>query len=313
MFTVEKGQRALAGAFTNALSLVGNTPLIQIKQIAANLSPGVTIYAKAEWLNPGGSIKDRPALRMIEEGERAGLLTRDKTILEATSGNTGIALAMIGAIKGYRVELAIPENVSKERRIILRGYGAKIHWSDPMEGSDGAIRLANKIQAVAPDKYFRPDQYGNPECWRAHYLSTGPEIWEQTKGSITHFVAALGTSGTVMGTGRFLKERNPKIQIVAMEPEEFHGIEGLKNMATSIVPAIYDPKVHDRKLVVATEQAYDMERRIAAEEGMFVGQSAGANLWGALKIAAEITEGLIVCIFCDSGDKYLSTQVWADG
>ncbi len=312
MCFADKNQRPLAGVFSSALSLVGNTPLIRIKKITANLSARVEVYAKAEWLNPGGSIKDRPALRMIEAGELSGTLTRDKTILEATSGNTGIALAMIGAIKGYRVELVIPENISNERKLILLGYGAKLHWSDPMESSDGAIRLANKIQAASPEKYFRPDQYGNPECWRAHYLTTGPEIWQQTKGRVTHFVAALGTSGTVMGTGRFLREKNKEIQIIAMEPPAFHGIEGLKNMATSIVPSIYDPTVHDRKLTVETEQAYDMERRIAAEEGMFVGQSAGANLWGAMKIAMDITEGVIVCIFCDSGDKYLSTKVWAD-
>lgn len=312
MSIFERRVTKFSGVFPSVLSLVGNTPLIRIKKITENLSTGVEIYAKAEWLNPGGSIKDRPALRMIEEGERTGLLTPDKTILEATSGNTGIALAMIGAIKGYRVELAVPENMSKERRLIIQGYGAKIHWSDPLESSDGAIRLADKIQAASPNKYFRPDQYGNPECWRAHYLSTGPEIWEQTKGRVTHFVAAMGTSGTVVGTGRFLKEKKPKIEIIAMEPPAFHGIEGLKNMATSIVPPIYDRRVHDIKLTVETEQAYEMERRIAVEEGMFVGQSSGANLWGAMKIAKEIKEGVIVCIFCDSGDKYLSTRVWSE-
>ncbi|MBZ0253788.1 MAG: cysteine synthase family protein [Candidatus Methylomirabilis sp.] len=292
--------------------LIGNTPLVRIQRIARGLPPEVEIYAKAEWLNPGGSVKDRPALRMIEKGEASGALTRDKTILDATSGNTGIALAMLGAVKGYRVELCIPENVSEERKVILKAYGAKIHWSDPLEGSDGAIRLANRMQADSPDKFFRPDQYGNPENWRAHYTTTGPEIWAQTEGRVTHFVAAMGTSGTVTGTGRFLREKKPDIEIVAVEPEPFHGIEGLKHMGTSIVPPIYDPSVHTQKLTVTTEDAYQMERRIAAEEGMLVGQSAGANLWAAMKVAREVERGVIVCIFCDSGDKYLSTRVWQD-
>lgn len=305
-----KTERPLAPVLEDVLPLVGNTPLIRIRRITANLPKGVSVYAKAEFANPGGSIKDRPALRMIQKGEESGELARDKIILDATSGNTGIALAMIGAIKGYRVELAMPSNVSDERKVILKAYGAKIHWSDPLEGSDGAIRLADEIFAGSPDKYFRPNQYNNPENWRAHYHTTGPEIWAQTEGRVTHFVTSMGTSGTLMGTGRFLRDQSENVEVVALEPEQFHGIEGLKNMSVSIVPGIYDPAVFHRKVTIGTEEAYDMTRRLAAEEGILVGQSSGGNLVGAMKLARELDEGVVVTIFCDGGDKYLSTAVW---
>lgn len=299
---------------TTVIELIGNTPLLELDRVVRGLVPeGVRIFAKLEGFNPGGSVKDRPARRMIEEGLRTGALHPGKTIIDSTSGNTGIALAMIGAALGYPVELVMPSNVSTERKRVVSAYGARIIYSDPLEGSDGAIRLCREVLAAAPEGYFKPDQYNNPANVAAHYETTGPEIWEQTEGKITHFVAAIGTSGTVMGTGRFLKERNSQVQVIAVEPDDaFHGLEGLKHMASSIVPGIYDEGALDRKVGVSTEAAYDMVYRIATHEGLVVGQSSGAALVGAVEVARELTSGIIVLIFCDWGERYLSTALWAN-
>jgi S-sulfo-L-cysteine synthase (O-acetyl-L-serine-dependent) len=297
-------------AVNSILEQIGNTPLLRFANITKEFDR-VEIYAKAEWFNPGGSVKDRPALRMIEEGERSGALTRDKVILDSTSGNTGIAYALIGAVKGYRVELAVPRNVSRERKRILQAYGAHVIYTDPLAGSDGAIREAQRRYAADPEKYFMPDQYNNPANWRAHYDTTGPEIIEQTKGRITHFVAGVGTSGTLMGAGRRLREFNPRIQVVAVLPaEDLHGIEGLKHMETAIVPGIWDEQFPDHKLSVRTEDAYAMARRLALEEGVMVGQSAGAAVYAALDLARQISEGVIVTVLPDAGDRYFSTGLW---
>jgi cysteine synthase B len=290
------------------LTRIGNTPLIKIESLSRELE-NVEVYAKAEWFNPGGSSKDRPALMMLREGERSGKLTREKIILEATSGNTGIALAMIGSVVGYKVEIVLPENASEERKKILKAYGARIHFSSPFEGSDGAIRLVNKIYNENPGRYFRPDQYNNSANVKAHYETTGVEIFHQTKGRVTHFVAALGTSGTMMGTGKRLREYNRNIQIIAVEPDDaLHGIEGLKHMASSIVPGIYNEKFADRKLSVNTNQAYEMAHRMAREEGLFMGHSSGAALVGAMEVGRELSEGIIVTVLPDSGERYLSAE-----
>jgi cysteine synthase B len=271
----------------------------------------VEVYLKAEWFNPGGSIKDRPVLRMLADAEKDGRLTADKTILDSTSGNAGIAYAMIGAVKGYKVELVMPESASQERKRIIVAYGAKINFSDPLEGSDGAIRLAKEILARSPERYFKPDQYNNPSNWKAHYDTTGVEVLDQTDGRLTHFVAGLGTSGTIVGAGRRLREADPHIQIVAVEPDApLHGIEGLKHIASSIVPGIYDPSTHDQKVGVSTEAGYAMARRLAREEGLFVGESAGAAVHAALEIARDLRDGIIVVIAPDGGDRYLSTGLW---
>jgi cysteine synthase B len=271
----------------------------------------VEILAKAEYFNPGGSVKDRPALNMIEDGERRGALHPGKVILDATSGNTGIAYAMIGAAKGYRVQLCLPANANHERKRILRAYGAELILTDPGEGSDGAIREARRRFAESPDLYFYPDQYSNPANWQAHYKTTGPEIWTQTGGRVTHFVSGLGTSGTVMGVGRRLKEFNPDIRIHAFQPDSpFHGLEGLKHMDTAIVPAIYDPSVVDVPMEINTEEAYAMCHRLAKEEGLLVGFSAAAGCLAATKIAATLKEGVIVTVLCDGGDRYLSERLW---
>ena len=297
-------------ASESILGQIGNTPLLRFTNIGKEFDR-VEIYGKAEWFNPGGSVKDRPALRMIEEGERAGALTRDKIILDSTSGNTGIAYALIGAVMGYRVELAVPRSVSRERKRMLEAYGANVIYTDPLEGSDGAIREAHRRYQADPERYFMPDQYNNPANWQAHYDTTGPEIIEQTRGRITHFVAGVGTSGTLMGTGRRLREFRAAIQIVALQPaEDLHGIEGLKHMATAIVPGIWDEGFPDRQLSVQTEDAYDMARRLALEEGMLVGQSAGAAVCAALELARQISEGVIVTILPDAGDRYFSTRLW---
>jgi cysteine synthase B len=269
------------------------------------------VWAKLEGFNPGGSVKDRPALRMIQEGLRKGDLRPGKTIIDSTSGNTGIALAMLGATLGYPVELVVPANVSAERKQIIEAYGAKAIESDPMQGSDGAILLCREILAANQERYFKPDQYSNPANPLAHYETTGPEIWEQTQGRITHFLAAIGTSGTVMGTGRYLKQKNRAVQILAVEPDDaFHGLEGLKHMASSIVPAIYHEEELDGKIPAPTDEAYDMVYRIGREEGLLVGQSSGAACWAALKLAQTLDRGDIVTIFSDFGDKYLSTNLW---
>jgi cysteine synthase B len=293
------------------LHLVGSTPLLEITKMTRGLSPRVRVFAKLEGFNPGGSVKDRPALFMIEEGLNSGALHSDKTILDSTSGNTGIALAMIGAVLGYPVELVMPANVSVERKKIILAYGAKITFSSEFEGSDGAIRLCREILHNSPERYFKPDQYFNPANPSAHYHTTGPEIWRQTRGQVTHFVAGIGTGGTVMGAGRFLKERNPRIQIIAVEPDDaFHGLEGLKHMASSIVPGIYHEEQLDGKIAVSTENAYETVYRLGREEGVLVGQSSGAALWAALKVAREIDEGTVITLFPDFGDKYLSTTLW---
>ena len=288
---------------------IGNTPLLRLREPA--IPPEVAIYAKLEFFNPGGSVKDRPAWRMIQEGEANGQLTREKIILDSTSGNTGIAYALIGAARGYKVRLAMPANVSAERKAILAAYGAEVILTDPAELSDGAIIEARRIYEETPDLYFKPDQYNNPANWQAHRDTTAPEIWQQTEGRITHFLATLGTSGTVMGTGRGLKQFNQKIQVIGVEPAQpFHGIEGLKHMESSIVPGIYDEGFLDYKIPVETEDAYDTSLRLPQEFGVLVGQSSGAAYWAALELARDLTEGVIVCVFCDGGDKYMSTPMW---
>jgi cysteine synthase B len=291
----------------NLLDRIGNTPLLPIRRMAADLSPDVHIFAKAEWFNPGGSVKDRPALWMIEDGERRGWLRPGKTILEATSGNTGIGLAFIAAIKGYPVQLVMPANVTEERKGILRGYGAELILTDPLEGIDGAILECLRRFQAEPGRYFRPDQYNNPANWRAHFETTGPEIWWQTHGQVTHFVAGIGTSGTLMGTGRRLKHYNPDVKVIAVEPaDELGVIEGLKHMATSIVPGIYDATFPDSKIAVEPEAAHEMAGRLGREEGLFVGFSSGAAMWAALQVARSLERGVIVTLFPDSGEKYLS-------
>jgi S-sulfo-L-cysteine synthase (O-acetyl-L-serine-dependent) len=306
----EQGSSRNPKAVNSILEQIGKTPLLRFVNITKEFDR-VSIYGKAEWFNPGGSVKDRPALRMIEEGERTTVLTRDKVILDSSSGNTGIAYALIGAVKGYRVELAVPRNVSQERKRILQAYGAHVIYTDPLAGSDGAIREAHRRYEDNPEKYFMPDQYNNPANWWAHYDTTGPEIIEQTKGQITHFVAGVGTSGTLMGTGRRLREFNPRIQIASVLPaEDLHGIEGLKHMETAIVPGIWNEQFPDLRLEVRTEDAYTMARRLALEEGILVGQSGGAAVYAALQLARQITEGVIVTILPDAGDRYFSTGLW---
>jgi cysteine synthase B len=289
------------------LTFIGNTPLIQICRMTKHLR-GVQIFAKAEWLNPGGSVKDRAGLRIIEEGERSGQLTQDKIILDSTSGNTGIAYAMIAAIKGYRVELVVPANISEERKRALKAYGAKLVFTDPILGSDGALLEAKRIYEANPHRYFKGDQYNNPSNWRAHYETTGAEILQQSKGKVTHFVAGVGTSGTLTGTGRRLKEYNHGIQIFGVQPDSgFHGIEGLKHIETAIRPGIYDESILDGTFFVKTEDAYEMTVRLAKGEGLWVGPSSGAAFWASMKLAESIDRGMIVTIFPDGGNRYLST------
>jgi cysteine synthase B len=294
-----------------ALDLIGNTPLLPMTRLAAGLNPRVHVLAKVERHNPGGSVKDRAAYGMIRDAEQSGQLSRDKIILDSTSGNTGIAYAMIGAIKGYRVKIVLPENASVERKRIMTAFGAELVFSSPFEGADGAIRLAKKILREDPERYYQPDQYNNPSNWKAHYRTTGPEILAQTRGSVTHFVACVGTGGTVMGTGRALKEHNPAIRIIAVHPDdEMHGIEGMKYLGEgAIVPGIFDIHFPDERLFVSTESAYDLTKRIAREEGVFVGHSSGAALAGAFAIADTLEEGTVVAMFPDSGERYLSREV----
>ncbi len=303
-------ERASVGA--RNVELVGNTPLVELPAISAEV-PGVRIFGKAEWYNPGGSVKDRPALWMIRDGEKSGVLTPEKTILDATSGNTGIAYAWIGAALGYRVKLCMPKNASEERKKILRAYGVDFVLTDPGEGSDGAIREARRLYAEDPERYFYPDQYSNPANPRSHYESTAPEIWEQTNGEVTHFVAGLGTSGTFVGTATRLKEFNPRIEVISFEPDSaFHGLEGMKHMESAIVPAVYDPTVADENRGAATEDAYQMVKRVAREEGLLIGISAGAAVATALEVAREIDTGTIVTVLCDGADKYLSESFWEE-
>ena len=292
------------------LDRIGATPLLRIR-IFERECPEVAIYAKAEFMNPGGSVKDRPALRMIEEAERSGRLTPDRIITDSTSGNTGIAYAMIGAAKGYRVRLVMPGNVSDERRELVNAYGAETVFSDPMEGSDGAIRTVRAMVAEDPNRYFMPDQYNNDANWRAHYDGTGAEIWEQTRGTVTHFVAGLGTSGTFVGAARRLKELNPGVRCISVQPSEpWHGLEGLKHMATSIVPGIYDPALADEDVGIDTEPAYAVARELARAEGILAGHSSGAALCAVRDIARRIGQGVIVTVLADGGDRYLSTGLY---
>ncbi len=296
----------------DVLSLIGNTPLLRIQRIGREF-PEVEFYAKAEWTNPGGSVKDRPAMNIILEGERAGLMSKEKVLIDSTSGNTGIAYAMICAARGYRVKLCMPGNVSVERKRILRAFGAEIVFTDPMEGSDGSIRKVRQMVADTPDAYFYANQYENPANWGAHYKGTGPEIFSQTAGRVTHFVAGLGTSGTFIGTARKLKELNPNIRCISFQPDSpFHGLEGMKHMATAIVPGIYDPSVADEDIAVSTEDAYAMTLRMARDEGLLVGVSAGAAMVAALTVAKAARRGVIVTVFPDSGDKYLSERFWEE-
>ena len=307
---MDEAVRRRASAALEPWELVGNTPLVRLRKLTPP-ARGVEIYAKAEWFNPGGSVKDRPALNMILEGERTGQLTPDKIILDATSGNTGIAYAWIGAARGYRVKLALPQNASDERKKILRTYGAELVLTSPLEGSDGAIREARRLYAENPELYFYPDQYNNPANWHAHYQTTALEIWEQTAGRVTHFVAGLGTSGTFVGVTRRLKELNPQIKCLSFQPDSpFHGLEGLKHMATAIVPGIYDATIADDDLEISTEAAHELTRRLGREEGLLVGVSAGAALAASLKVASKLESGVVVTVFPDSADKYLSERFW---
>jgi S-sulfo-L-cysteine synthase (O-acetyl-L-serine-dependent) len=297
----------------SVLDLIGNTPMLRFKRIGSDLG-GVELLAKAEWYNPGGSVKDRAALNMILDGERRGLLTRDKILIDATSGNTGIAYAMIAAERGYRVKLALPKNASQERKQSLLAYGAELVLTDPTESTDGAQRFVRKLVDADPEKYFYPDQYNNDANWRAHYETTAMEIWRQTEGRITHFVTGVGTSGTFVGVTRRLKELNPAVQCISMQPDSpLHGLEGLKHMATALVPGIYDESLADGQIEVATDDAHKMVLRLAREEGLLVGVSSGANLFAAMQVAKTLKDGVVVTIFCDSAAKYLSESFWQEG
>ncbi|MEO6050038.1 MAG: cysteine synthase family protein [Pyrinomonadaceae bacterium] len=300
----------ISGNFLEAA--IGNTPLIRLRNVTRNLSGDVEIYAKAEYLNPGGSVKDRPALAMIIAGENSGELTPDKIILDATSGNTGIALAMIGAARGYRVTLTVPKNASRARKRILNLYGAEIIETDPLNGTDGSQLVARELAEKFPDKYFYADQYNNPANWKAHFQTTAPEIWSQTNGLVTHFIAGLGTTGTFIGTARRLKELNPGLIAVSTQPDSpLHGLEGMKHMATARVPGIYDPQLADQNIEIATEGAQQMTRRLASEEGLFVGVSAGANVLAAISVAEKLDRAaVIVTILCDGGGKYIDENFW---
>jgi S-sulfo-L-cysteine synthase (O-acetyl-L-serine-dependent) len=294
---------------------IGNTPLLRLERASAQF-PNVQIYAKAEWFNPGGSVKDRAAYSMVREGERRGELRPGKIILDATSGNTGIAYAMIGAVLGYKVKLCLPNSASPERKHILKAYGVDIVYTPGDEGTDGAIRRVREIYEADREKYFYPDQYGNPANPAAHYTGTAPEIWLQTEGRVTHFVAGLGTSGTFVGTTRRLKELNPRIRCISMQPDSgFHGLEGLKHMATAIVPSIYDRSLADEDIAVHTEDGQEMAKRLAREEGILAGVSAGAALCACLDVARRVPRderAVIVTVFPDSGEKYLSEQFWSE-
>jgi cysteine synthase B len=293
------------------LERVGNTPLLTFPSLEQELPAGVKLYAKAEWYNPGGSVKDRAALNMVLEAEHAGHLYAGKTILDATSGNTGIALAMIGAARGYHVKLCLPANASDERKRILRAYGAELVLTSPLEMTDGAQREARRIYTEEPERYFYSDQYSNDNNWKAHYKTTAPEIWEQTQGQVTHWVAGLGTTGTFVGTTRRLKELNSSIRCISFQPDSpLNGLEGLKHLDTALVPAIYDPEVADEDRAVSTDEAEDMVRRIARHEGVLLGPSSGAALVCALQVAQELREGVVVTLLPDNASKYLTARFW---
>lgn len=312
--TVER--RARLG--TRSVELIGNTPLLRLERIAREF-PNVQLLGKAEWYNPGGSVKDRAAFNIVTEGRRSGKFAAGRVLLDSTSGNTGIAYAMIGAAEGFPVTLCMPENVSPERKRILFAYGANIIYTPADEGSDGAIRVAREMYAKEPEKYFYADQYSNDANWKAHYYGTAEEIWRQTEGRITHFVSMMGTSGTFMGTARRLKELNPRVRCISLQPDSpFHGIEGAKHMASAIVPKIYDPTLADLNLEISTEDSYAMARHLSRNAGLLVGISAAAAIVGCLKIARDLElrrnqEAVIVTILCDSGDKYLSERFWTEG
>jgi cysteine synthase B len=294
------------------LDLVGNTPLLRLARVAPDLPPAVRLYAKAEWYNPGGSVKDRPALSMIREGRRSGQLQPGMRIADATSGNTGIAYATLGAALGYGVTLALPANASPERKRILRSLGAELILTDALEGMDTAIRTIRALVAEQPERFFYPDQYNNPANVRAHYETTGAEIWAQTEGQVTHFVAALGTCGTFVGTGRRLREEQPRVRLIGVQPDgPYHAIEGVKHLATTaLVPGIYDPTLADATLEVSSEEAFDMARCLARTEGLMVGISAAANVAAALRVARKLDQGVVVTILCDGAAKYLNDRFW---
>jgi cysteine synthase B len=295
------------------LDKIGNTPLLDLSQFARSfgVAPQVGVYAKAEWFNPSGSVKARAALRIVQEAERSGALTPGKILIDSSSGNTGIAFALIGAVKGYRVELVMPANVSQERKALIHAYGATLIESDPLEGSDGAIHQVRARVAADPERYFYANQYNNPANWQAHYDTTGPEIWRQTQGTVTHFVAGLGTTGTFVGAGRYLRSRNSAVRLIAIQPEdELSVIEGLKHLPTALVPGIYDPHLADRHLGIATDDTWAMTRRLARDAGLFVGVSAGAAMAGAIQVARELDSGVVVTLLPDDGSKYVSLGIF---
>jgi len=298
---------------SSVLDAVGNTPLIRLERVAAS-APGVEVYVKLEFMNPGGSVKDRPAMRMMLDAIKDGRLTQDRVLIDSTSGNTGVAYSLMGAALGYRVQLVMPSNVTKARKDITQAFGTELIYSDPMEGSDGAIRLVREIVAKNPDRYFYPDQYSNPSNPLAHYLGTGREIWEQTGGRVTHFVTGIGTSGTVMGTGRRLKDYRRDIEIWAVEPDDaLHGLEGLKHMASSLVPAIYHPDELNGVIAMPTEEAWDVSDRLAKEEGLLVGHSSGGSLAGGMRLARQLAAahrpGVVVTLFPDRADRYFEAPI----
>jgi cysteine synthase B len=298
---------AAAPSLGSIVEAVGNTPLVRLR--LAGVPERVELWGKCEWFNPGGSVKDRTALSLVTEGERSGALVRGKTIIDSSSGNTAVGLALMGKAKGYRVALVMPESASEERKRLCRAYGAELVLTDPLAGSDGAILKVREMVAAEPDRYFYADQYRSAANPLAHYRTTGPEVWFQTGGRITHFVAGLGTSGTVMGASRYLRERNPRIRIVAVEPDDaLHGLEGLKHMATSIVPAFYDVRGHDTVVPMASEDGYAMCEEVLEAAGLFVGHSAGAALWAAREVARPLSSGVIVAVLPDGGERYLSLR-----
>jgi S-sulfo-L-cysteine synthase (O-acetyl-L-serine-dependent) len=296
---------APAPVLASILEAIGHTPLVRLR--LAGVPDRVELWGKCEWFNPGGSVKDRTALSIVEEGERSGALRRGRTIIDSSSGNTAVGLALVGRAKGYPVELVMPQSVGSERQRLCRAYGAKIVFTDAPSGSDGAIVKVREMVAADPGRFFYADQYRNPANPLAHYRTTGPEIWEQTGGQVTHFVAGLGTSGTIVGTGRFLRERNPRVRVVAAEPEHaLHGLEGLKHMASAIVPEIYDARAHDEKVPVVSEDAYAVCDEVLRANGLLVGHSAGAALWAAREVARTLRSGVVVALLPDGGERYLT-------